>query len=257
MLELVLDTSVGTMVGIVKDGEVLAEQTLLDGRHHAELLAVLLERAAAEANLPAKLAEAGFDRIIVGTGPGPFTGLRAGLVTAQALGFALQIPVLGVCTLEVLGRAGLDQVTTDARVLVVTDAKRKEVYWALYRARGVDDVECLHEPTASAPVQVAEFLSPDNKTILVGSAVDLVRAVLEAELSTSTPNASTAGQATASGDGLNAVELPTIALQLPEARVFSRIVVARSGARPGGDLSEEFAVQPLYLRRPDIHQKTA
>lgn len=248
MLELVLDTSVGTMVGIVKDGEVLAEQTLLDGRHHAEQLAVLLERAAAEANLPAKLAEAGFDRIIVGTGPGPFTGLRAGLVTAQALGFALQIPVLGVCTLEVLGRAGLDQVTTDARVLVVTDAKRKEVYWALYRARGVDDVECLREPTVTSPRRVAEFLLQYDYQSGQCSPTGLPNGELQAALPKLGGRFILAGSAI-SLVGTALEKLVEVDLQVPSARVFSRIV----SVRPQG----LFPVKPLYLRRPDIHQKTA
>ncbi len=71
------------------------------------------------------------DAIVCGTGPGPFTGLRVGMVTAAALGHALNRPVHGVCT--------LDAIAHDARprpLLVVTDARRREVYWAAYDADG-------------------------------------------------------------------------------------------------------------------------
>src|SRR6476619_4307371 len=75
--------------------------------------------------------------IVVGVGPGPYTGLRVGLVTAAALGDALGVPVHGICTLDGIAyAAGLDEPFT-----VATAARRKEVYWARYdspRARATD-----------------------------------------------------------------------------------------------------------------------
>jgi tRNA threonylcarbamoyl adenosine modification protein YeaZ len=93
-------------------------------RRHAELLAP---------SISAVLAEAGADRtdlsaIVVGVGPGPYTGLRVGLATAQALGGALRIPVHGICTLDAIAWAS--GLTTP--FVVATDARRKEVYWARY-----------------------------------------------------------------------------------------------------------------------------
>jgi tRNA threonylcarbamoyl adenosine modification protein YeaZ len=67
------------------------------------------------------------DAVLVGCGPGPFTGLRVGMATAAAFGHALNIPVYGVCSLDAIG------VCTSGDVLVVTDARRREVYWARYR----------------------------------------------------------------------------------------------------------------------------
>ena len=68
----------------------------------------------------------------MGVGPGPFTGLRVGLVTARSLGDALVIPVAGVCTLDVIAA----EVVCTEPFLVATDARRKEIYWARYDESG-------------------------------------------------------------------------------------------------------------------------
>ena len=128
MLLLGLDTATPAVTVALHDGaRVLAEATTVDKHRHAELLAPAISRV---------LAEAGADRadltaIAVGVGPGPFTGLRVGLVTARVLGAALGIPVHGVCSLDVIA--------ADVRLprfLVATDARRQEVYWARYDETG-------------------------------------------------------------------------------------------------------------------------
>jgi tRNA threonylcarbamoyl adenosine modification protein YeaZ len=125
VLLLAFDTATPAVTVAVHDGaRVLAESTVVDARRHGELLApeiaaVLRAAAARPADLTA---------VAVGVGPGPFTGLRVGLVTALALGDALGIPVSGVCTLDVLARAAV----VDGPFLVATDARRREVYWARY-----------------------------------------------------------------------------------------------------------------------------
>lgn len=95
-----------------------------------------LERA----GLPAQLADAGIDRVLVGTGPAPFTGLRAGLVSARVLAAVAGVPVYGVCALDVIARQGLDLLAPDARVYAIADARRRELYWGAYVAAGPDDV---------------------------------------------------------------------------------------------------------------------
>lgn len=123
---LALDTSTPAVTaGIVaRPGlEVLAERVTVDARAHAERLTPNVLAALAEAGL----AMADLDAVVVGCGPGPFTGLRAGMVTAAAYGHALGIPVHGVCSLDAIG------VRTAGETLVVTDARRREVYWARYR----------------------------------------------------------------------------------------------------------------------------
>ncbi|MGB8021501.1 MAG: tRNA (adenosine(37)-N6)-threonylcarbamoyltransferase complex dimerization subunit type 1 TsaB [Candidatus Nanopelagicales bacterium] len=98
---------------------------------HGEQLAPIVVRALAEAGVaPSDLGAVG-----VGRGPGPFTGLRVGLVHARVLGWALGIPVHGVCTLDVLAAEAVAGGLSE-RFLVATDARRREVYWALYDESG-------------------------------------------------------------------------------------------------------------------------
>jgi tRNA threonylcarbamoyladenosine biosynthesis protein TsaB len=107
---------------------VLAERVTVDARAHGELLmpsvcAVLAAAGVQMGNL---------DAVVCGAGPGPFTGLRVGMVTAAALGDALGIPVYPVGSLDAIAyRAG-----AGTPLLVVTDARRREVYWARYDETG-------------------------------------------------------------------------------------------------------------------------
>jgi tRNA threonylcarbamoyl adenosine modification protein YeaZ len=129
VLVLALDTATPTLVaGVARwsaaDGaQVLAEQAVPSGTRHAELLTPAIRDALADAGVT----RANLEAVVVGLGPGPFTGLRVGVVTAAALGDALGLPVVGVCSLDAVG--------SGART-VVTDARRKEVYWATYGADG-------------------------------------------------------------------------------------------------------------------------
>ena len=129
MLVLALDTATPTLVaGLARwspDGatEVLAERAVPSGNRHAELLTVAVTDVLRDAGL----ALAGVTAVVTGLGPGPFTGLRVGVVTAAAIGDARGLPVVGVCSLDAIG--------SGART-VVTDARRKEVYWAAYDDSG-------------------------------------------------------------------------------------------------------------------------
>jgi tRNA threonylcarbamoyl adenosine modification protein YeaZ len=103
---------------------VLAERVTVDARAHGELLAPAVRAVLAEGGATVR----GLGAVVAGVGPGPFTGLRVGLVTAASLSDTLGIPAYGVCTLDALGlEAGA------GRVLVATDARRREVYWATYQ----------------------------------------------------------------------------------------------------------------------------
>ena len=128
MLVLVLDSStpaVTAAVAEVTDGGVAiaAQRRTVDARAHGELLAPHVAGVLAEARVrPGDLAA-----VVAGLGPGPFTSLRVGLVTAASMAQVLNIPVYGVCSLDALGRAA-----GAGRVLAATDARRKEIYWATY-----------------------------------------------------------------------------------------------------------------------------
>jgi tRNA threonylcarbamoyladenosine biosynthesis protein TsaB len=118
----------------------IAERRTVDPRAHGELLApeiaaVLDEAGARPRDLGA---------IVAGVGPGPFTGLRVGLATAASMGQALGIPTYGVCSLDAIGLAA-----GPGRVLVATDARRREVYWATYL-----DGRRTREPDVGRPTEV-------------------------------------------------------------------------------------------------------
>ena len=141
-LILAIDTATPAVTaGVVRlDGlEVLAERVTVDARAHAEQLTPNVLGALGEAGLTVN----DLNAVVVGCGPGPFTGLRVGMATAAAYGHALDIPVHGVCSLDAIG------VDTTGDALVVTDARRREVYWARYR----DGVR-VAGPAVNAPADV-------------------------------------------------------------------------------------------------------
>jgi len=118
-------------VALHDGASVVAEDFAVDARRHGELLAVTIDRVLAAAGATRRDLTA----IAVGTGPGPYTGLRAGLITARVLGSALDIPVDGICTLDVIAADAAGQ-AGGGEFLVATDARRKELYWARYSPAG-------------------------------------------------------------------------------------------------------------------------
>jgi tRNA threonylcarbamoyl adenosine modification protein YeaZ len=148
VLVLALDTSTPAVTaGVVRDGALLAEWVTRDGRKHGELLMPGVQAACAEAGVALRE----LDAVVVGAGPGPFTGLRVGMVTAAALGDALDIGVHGVCSLDAIAAA---VGPLDGNLLVATDARRREVYWAAYDA----EARRLTGPTVESPAALAERL---------------------------------------------------------------------------------------------------
>lgn len=163
---LVIDTSTAAViVGVVRrhdDGrmDLVAQRSAADAHAHAELLTPNVLGAVADAGLTLR----DVDAVVVGCGPGPFTGLRVGMATAAAYGHALGVPVHGVCSLDGIGNQ------TRGQVLVVTDARRREVYWARYhdgvRVDGPDVAAAADVPVgeaeqaAGSPVHCALFDLP-------------------------------------------------------------------------------------------------
>ena len=199
--------------------EVLADAEQADPRRHAESLGPMLAGALADPAVAARP----LDAVVVATGPAPFTGLRAGLVTARVIGRVRAVPVHGVPSPDALARAALDELAArgadagDAVVLVATDARRKEVYAARYRARGADDVERLDDLVVGPPERAADLGGADA---VAGSG-----AVLHPRIARGRP-------VLAAGSG--------------DARAQVRIALARLAA------GEALGTEPLYLRHADV-----
>lgn len=181
-LVLAIDTATPAVTaGVVRrvdDGlSVLAERVTVDPRAHAERLTPNVLAAVREAGITVD----DFTAVVVGCGPGPFTGLRVGMATAAAYGHALGIPVYGVCSLDAIG------VATSGEALVVTDARRREVYWARYRDGVRVDGPAVNAPADVPPGATVAAGSPDHAALfdvtVVGpqypSVEGLVRAVTD------------------------------------------------------------------------------
>ena len=212
MLLLAFDTATPAVTVAVHDGsDVVAEASGEGAMAHGELLAPAIHAAMADAGA----AMSDLTDVAVGVGPGPFTGLRVGVVTALTLGSTLGIVTHGVCTLDILAAELAQGSAIEYEFLVATDARRKEVYWAHYRASGGSanrGAERLDGPHVSYPADLAELHA--GMPVLGRGA-------------------------TLYPDALSVLDGPLD----PSAAALARAVVAGS--------LREFPLEPLYLRRPD------
>lgn len=149
MLLLALDTATPAVTVALHDGRTaVARSTVVDARRHGELLMPGVDRVLTEAGA----AIGDVTGIVVGVGPGPYTGLRVGLVTAAAFGDALGVPVHGICTLDGIAYAAGRDGGLGGPFTVATDARRKEVYWARYD----DPLTRATDPAVDRPGDIAD-----------------------------------------------------------------------------------------------------
>lgn len=126
---LAIDTSAGTAVAVVADdGRVVAERSTDDTRRHAEVIGPFLEDALHEAGLAASALRG----VVVGIGPGPFTGLRVGIAAARTLALAAGIPLLPLPSHDAVAQRLVEGGAVAGRFAVVTDARRREVAVSVY-----------------------------------------------------------------------------------------------------------------------------
>jgi tRNA threonylcarbamoyl adenosine modification protein YeaZ len=138
-LTLAIDTSTSrTIVGIIDGDNVLFEKFHEGATDHGRALSQLVAEALKVSHPP--------KQVVVGMGPGPFTGLRVGISFAHAFGLARNIPVIGVCSLDAIA-------IDENEYTVAIDARRKEIYWARYR----DGVR-IEGPSVSKPAEVDGFI---------------------------------------------------------------------------------------------------
>lgn len=174
MLVLAIDTATPDLVtGLVDtDTQQTWENTLHSTRHHNEVLVPCVQELLATA-------QSSFEHlgaIVVGCGPGPFTGLRVGMATAQAFGDALDIPVHGICTHDAIATAARRAHPRAKNILICTDARRRETYWAGYqdgtRTQGPgvikpESLDCSSYDLISIPAVMREkFELPSSAQII-------------------------------------------------------------------------------------------
>ncbi len=164
---LAFDTATAQVTVALHDGDsVVASYDSSESMRHGEKLAPGIRRVLAEANVKAT----DLTGIAVGVGPGPFTGLRVGLVTARTLAHVRGIEVYGVCTLDVLAAEAADTGLDD--FVVATDARRKEVYLASYaegrRLSGPEVLKPIDAKTDGLVVGRGGLLYPDAFPNAVG-----------------------------------------------------------------------------------------
>nr|WP_250649113.1 MULTISPECIES: tRNA (adenosine(37)-N6)-threonylcarbamoyltransferase complex dimerization subunit type 1 TsaB [unclassified Actinomyces] len=221
-----IDSSLGTELLVCDaspdaDGRVglrvLTRSSQPDSRRHAESLGPMLAAALADPQVAARP----LDAVVAATGPAPFTGLRAGLVSARTVARVRGVPVHGVPSLDAVARAALDELGEGATVRVLTDARRQEVYTALYRAQGPDDVERLSSIEVLAPADL-----PTDADAVAGSGTRLYPEVVDGR--------------------------PALVPFSGDAAAQVRVALARLAVGQG-----PLGTEPLYLRHADAQVPAA
>ena len=159
---LAIDTSAGTSVAVVdRDAGVLSEVAEADTRRHAEVIGTLISAALREAGVTAH----DLSGVAVGMGPGPFTGLRVGIAAARAFAWGAGKPVV-----PVVSHDGVAFRTTEP-MLVVTDARRREVYWSAYSGTDEDGLPVrVAGPGLASPLLLDEVVPGYEKYARVDAA---------------------------------------------------------------------------------------
>ncbi|HEX6227987.1 MAG TPA: tRNA (adenosine(37)-N6)-threonylcarbamoyltransferase complex dimerization subunit type 1 TsaB [Solirubrobacterales bacterium] len=218
------DTATDDTAVAVCDGDALHESLLglsaTGSPMHSTALLAEVERGVAET--------VGWDEvtmIAVGVGPGSFTGLRVGIATARALGLSRGLPVVGACTLDAIGRALGEREESSAPALAALDARRGEVFAALYAPDG----ERLWDPLVS---------TPEGLTTRIGELPESPRAA-------------------GSGAVRFRQELARLGVAIPEDadpvhRISARHICALAKVREGGERAG--SPVPIYLRPPDAER---
>ncbi|MEV6095008.1 tRNA (adenosine(37)-N6)-threonylcarbamoyltransferase complex dimerization subunit type 1 TsaB [Nocardia sp. NPDC051981] len=196
----------------------ITAKVTVDARAHNEVLTPQILACLAESGR----SRADIGAVVAGVGPGPFTGLRVGMATAAAFGDALGVPVYGVCSLDAIAadtESYLRESADPIELLVVTDARRREVYWARYRtAAGGRTLTRSEGPEVSKPADLDQAAA----TVIAGSA-----------------------------SHVDYFDLPVLPVETPSPAGLVRCAAAEilAGVVPA-------PLVPLYLRRPDAVEKS-
>lgn len=217
---LALDTSTPVLSAAVGTTDRVHELSVEAGRHTGALVPKVVADVLAEAGVTATELTA----VAVGVGPGPYTSLRAGIMFAEAAAAALEIPVIGACSLDITARGETISAAEPGEFVVAADARRREVYWARYAADGRRVVGPRVDPRSEREAHWIEGGTPVVTT--TPSAAHLASwVVAEYQLRSGTPALASIPEqwVAATSDAAN--------VQIPQTLLTAR---------------------PLYLRRPDV-----
>jgi tRNA threonylcarbamoyl adenosine modification protein YeaZ len=229
MSELVLgiDTSTRVCVGLARDQEPVASVSTGDSRSHVELLMPTIQQVLAGAGVTAE----DLTSVVVGMGPGPYTGLRVGVVAAEMIGVAQGLAVRHVCSLDVLA-IGWARTHPQSDFIACTDARRHELYWAVYDRYG----QRLEGPLVSGPDDLPNLASIGPGTLLYPQAGGGMDSFLALKLG---------------------LRVDGLASGWPKLEDVSDIVGLDAGLMAAwAEQLPEVGPEPLYLRHADATEPT-
>lgn len=220
---LALESATRRATVAILDGErLIASRRNDDPLAHAERIVPLIDEAVAESGF----AKSSFDLIACGLGPGSFTGVRVALATAKGIALALDRPIIGIGSLRAMA-AGLQDEPQAPLVVPVLDARKQEVFVAVYDEAGVERVAPSHIPRASFGEMVRPHL--ERGALVVGE--------IASELGLDEP-----------------VLRRGPAIDLPDAAVIAKLALVRARAEEYDSLDH---LEPAYVRPPDIHPQAS
>ncbi len=243
--EIIAALEAGAVLGnaATRPGALLAQEVVTDPFAHAERLMPLALAALSKAGGTLR----DLAGVVVGVGPGPFTGLRVGVATAVALGDGLGIPVHGVPSHDAVATS---MAPLPGDLIVVTDARRREVYLSVYRADG----SRVLGPLVHKPAGVANLLSENGvaPTYITGAGMGLLDGDRTPSFDPIRLSAGTLGASNQPGtpDERGAARRETARHSIALGLVERAAVPLLTGAVPG-------PLKPLYLRRPDATEPGA
>ena len=165
-ISLAIDTATSrTIVGVVNNGITVFEEFHEGATDHGKAISELVAKALKATVIP--------DQVVIGMGPGPFTGLRVGITFAQSFALARSIPWMGVCSLDAIRIDSTTNNLSPDEYTVAIDARRKQIYWASYKA-GVR----IKGPAVDKPEDINQFITnvfPDVTKLVELSSTQNVR----------------------------------------------------------------------------------
>ena len=226
MIVLAIDTSTDAVsVAISNSKQLLASAHVTSDRRHAELLTPMIKSVCQQADI----AMSEIDVVAVDIGPGLFTGMRVGIASAKTISQVLDIPIIGISSLDILARS---VVATQRVVLATIDARRGELYWAMYRNDLGPSIEVKPPVVGKVSDCVADLVDRGQSALIVGNGTQRYQNAMSESL-----------EAT----GLS-IEWASEQLAQPSANVLA-IIAAELALHEQWQTCVE--VQALYLRAPD------